>query len=87
MPAVLEEAAKGDAVSAEESTFDEPAVEADAAPHLVMIEFAVNDADLIDGMGPGRSRDTLRAILSDLRRSAPLVVLRNLVGRHAARRE
>ena len=34
MPAVLEEAAKGDAVSAEESTFDEPAVEADAAGRL-----------------------------------------------------
>ena len=33
MPAVLEEAAKGDAVSAEESTFDEPAAEADAACH------------------------------------------------------
>ena len=34
MPAVLEEAAKGDAVSAEESTFDEPAAEADAAGRL-----------------------------------------------------
>ncbi len=46
-----------------------------AAPHLVLIEFAVNDADLIDGMGPGRSRETLRAILSDLRRSAPDAVI------------
>ena len=45
MPAVLEEAAKGDAVSAEESTFDEPAVEADdGKAELNIAKYQINQA-------------------------------------------
>jgi acyl-CoA thioesterase I len=45
------------------------------APDLVLIEFAVNDADLLDGTSLGRSVDNLRAIITGLRAAQPEAAL------------
>lgn len=41
------------------------------APDLILIEFAINDADLRDGIGPGRAGGNLRHILAVLRAARP----------------
>ena len=40
-------------------------------PELVIVEFAINDADLLDGPGLGRSRAVHDTLLSELRALAP----------------
>jgi acyl-CoA thioesterase-1 len=42
-----------------------------AKPDLVIIEFAINDADLLDGVTPERSRENHAAILNDLHTRLP----------------
>lgn len=44
-------------------------------PDLVLVEFAVNDADLFDGVALGRSDQNLRAIVAALRESRPGVAV------------
>ncbi len=71
-----------------------------AAPDLVLIEFAMNDADLRDGLSPARARENHRAILAALAGAHPgavpvLVAMnpafpprglaRPFLGRHRAR--
>ena len=41
------------------------------APDLVVVEFAVNDADLLNGLRPGRSASAHEVILSELAALAP----------------
>ncbi len=41
------------------------------APDFVLVEFAVNDADLFDGTGLARSRQNLRGIIAALRDTRP----------------
>ena len=41
------------------------------SPDLVLIEFAINDADMLDGVTLDRSRDNLRAIIAGVRDSRP----------------
>ena len=41
------------------------------SPDLVLIEFAINDADMLDGVALERSRGNLRAIIAGVRDSRP----------------
>lgn len=44
-------------------------------PDLVLVEFAVNDADLFDGVALGRSGQNLRGIVASLREARPGAVV------------
>ena len=45
------------------------------SPDLVIVEFAMNDADVVDGLWPGNSRSNLDEIVTRLRRKAPDVAI------------
>ncbi len=44
-------------------------------PDLVIVEFAMNDADVFDGLWPGNSRSNLDEIVTSLRQKAPDVAI------------
>jgi lysophospholipase L1-like esterase len=44
-------------------------------PDLALVEFAVNDADLLDGTSLGRSRQNLRGIIAALREARPGIAI------------
>ena len=49
------------------------------SPDLVLIEFAINDADMLDGVALERSRGNLRAIIAGVRDSRPEALMQQVL--------